>query len=247
MENNNEIKSAEITVKQKLDVLRNTAAALFYEVKSLNLPMPVKFKEKIGLNDEVRRFETHLIGHALEQSGGSQVRAAEMLKIKYSTLNSKIKRYGLYSEDEALSDESEEVQIEEITDRLEFDEAPMKRFESTPTENEPREIHLIEKIAKLRNVTASLIEEVEKIRLAHASKVEEEISLPTEMRKFEVQLIEQALEKTKGNQTRAARLLGVNVTTLNNKIKRLAISPALNFSSPFGSGNLALLRASGKY
>ncbi|HLM00814.1 MAG TPA: sigma-54 dependent transcriptional regulator [Pyrinomonadaceae bacterium] len=40
-----------------------------------------------------------------------------------------------------------------------------------------------------------------------------------EVRKFEVDLIRRALEQTGGHQSRAARLLGLNATTLNSKIK----------------------------
>jgi DNA-binding NtrC family response regulator len=39
------------------------------------------------------------------------------------------------------------------------------------------------------------------------------------VRKFEVDLIRRALEQTGGHQSRAARLLGLNATTLNSKIK----------------------------
>lgn len=40
-----------------------------------------------------------------------------------------------------------------------------------------------------------------------------------EVRKFEMDLIRRALEQTSGHQSRAARLLGLNATTLNSKIK----------------------------
>ena len=40
-----------------------------------------------------------------------------------------------------------------------------------------------------------------------------------EVKKFEVDLIRRALERTGGHQSRAARLLGLNATTLNSKIK----------------------------
>jgi DNA-binding NtrC family response regulator len=43
------------------------------------------------------------------------------------------------------------------------------------------------------------------------------------VQRFEVDLICSALTRTAGNQTRAARLLGVNLTTLNSKIKRYKI------------------------
>lgn len=41
----------------------------------------------------VRRFEISLIKRALQLSGGSQTQAARLLKVKMTTLNSKIKRY----------------------------------------------------------------------------------------------------------------------------------------------------------
>ena len=40
-----------------------------------------------------------------------------------------------------------------------------------------------------------------------------------EVRRFEIELIRRALEQTGGHQSRAARLLGMNATTLNSKIK----------------------------
>ncbi|HRH41675.1 MAG TPA: helix-turn-helix domain-containing protein, partial [Pyrinomonadaceae bacterium] len=45
-----------------------------------------------------------------------------------------------------------------------------------------------------------------------------------EVRKFEMDLIRRALEQTGGHQSRAARLLGLNATTLNSKIKAYNIS-----------------------
>lgn len=40
-----------------------------------------------------------------------------------------------------------------------------------------------------------------------------------EVRRFEIEIIRRALEQTGGHQSRAARLLGMNATTLNSKIK----------------------------
>ena len=40
-----------------------------------------------------------------------------------------------------------------------------------------------------------------------------------QIKKFEIDLIRRALEQTGGHQSRAARLLGLNATTLNSKIK----------------------------
>ncbi len=44
-----------------------------------------------------------------------------------------------------------------------------------------------------------------------------------EVKKFEIDLIRRALEQTGGHQSRAARLLGLNATTLNSKIKNYNI------------------------
>ncbi len=45
-----------------------------------------------------------------------------------------------------------------------------------------------------------------------------------EVRRFEIDLIRRALEQTGGHQSRAARLLGMNATTLNSKIKTYNIN-----------------------
>ncbi|MDQ4120893.1 MAG: sigma-54 dependent transcriptional regulator [Acidobacteriota bacterium] len=46
-----------------------------------------------------------------------------------------------------------------------------------------------------------------------------------EVRRFEIDLIRRALDQTAGHQSRAARLLGLNATTLNSKIKSYNIPP----------------------
>ena len=46
-----------------------------------------------------------------------------------------------------------------------------------------------------------------------------------EVKKFEIDLIRRSLEQTAGHQSRAARLLGLNATTLNSKIKNYNIHP----------------------
>ena len=49
----------------------------------------------INFYDEVRRFETDLIRRALDQTGGHQSRAARLLGLNATTLNSKIKSYNI--------------------------------------------------------------------------------------------------------------------------------------------------------
>lgn len=52
------------------------------------------------------------------------------------------------------------------------------------------------------------------------------------MHRYEVALIRQALVQTGGNQSKAARLLGLPVTTLNSKLKKLKIDVPRYFSHP---------------
>ena len=49
----------------------------------------------IDFYEEVKRFETDLIVQALTCSAGHQLRAARLLNINPSTLNAKIKQYGI--------------------------------------------------------------------------------------------------------------------------------------------------------
>jgi DNA-binding NtrC family response regulator len=53
----------------------------------------LSLSEGIDFYDEVQRFETGLIRLALDQTRGHQAQAARLLKIKPTTLNSKIKLY----------------------------------------------------------------------------------------------------------------------------------------------------------
>jgi DNA-binding NtrC family response regulator len=51
----------------------------------------------VNFYDEVRRFEIDLIRRALDQTGGHQSRAARLLGLNATTLNSKIKTYNIHT------------------------------------------------------------------------------------------------------------------------------------------------------
>jgi transcriptional regulator with GAF, ATPase, and Fis domain len=85
-----------------------------------------------------------------------------------------------------------------------------------------REATLDNRLDALRDVAATLLEAVDSLRSAQPSR-EHNIRLQVEVQRFETDLIRTALERTGGNQARAARLLGVKHTTLNAKIKRYKI------------------------
>jgi DNA-binding NtrC family response regulator len=81
------------------------------------------------------------------------------------------------------------------------------------------------KLEVLKSVAMILVNEIEALEYVRSVNISRGINLHEEMRMFEIHLIQSALERTGGHQTRAAQLLGINLTTLHNKLKRLNISP----------------------
>lgn len=77
----------------KLEALKTLAESLLDEVQDLEVKSNADIAGGISLYAELRRYETDLIRRALAFAGGSQRRAARLLGLKPSTLNSKIKRY----------------------------------------------------------------------------------------------------------------------------------------------------------
>ncbi len=103
----------ETELGDKIDVLRDVALSLWKEVQSLGSSVNVTNIERgIKLYDEVRRFEVDLIERALDQTGGNQTRAARLLGINLTTLNSKIKRYNICTGDE--EEEAPALDVEEV-------------------------------------------------------------------------------------------------------------------------------------
>jgi DNA-binding NtrC family response regulator len=98
---------------------------------------------------------------------------------------------------------------------------------------QPREIVLNSRLDALREIALSLLTELETLGRA-ATAVNGRIRLDDEVKRFEIELIRAALDKVHGNQSRAARMLGVKKTTLNAKIKRYQIQHAgCDFDAPF--------------
>jgi DNA-binding NtrC family response regulator len=79
----------------KLKTLKEMTLALLQEVDSFQGNGSFDSKATVDFADEVRRFETDLIRWALLRTGGHQRRAARLLNLKVTTLNAKIKRYGI--------------------------------------------------------------------------------------------------------------------------------------------------------
>jgi transcriptional regulator with GAF, ATPase, and Fis domain len=86
---------SESNVDVRLNTLRETVLQLLDEVECLAISRPVDIKRGTCFSDEVRQFEVSLIRTALGRTSGSQTRAAKLLGLKPTTLNAKIKRYGI--------------------------------------------------------------------------------------------------------------------------------------------------------
>ena len=100
-----QLKIAQRPVRNRIQRLLDLADSLFRETESLardkefaeeaNRLQTLNLSQGIDFYDEVQRFETGLIRLALDQTRGHQAQAARLLKIKPTTLNSKIKLYGI--------------------------------------------------------------------------------------------------------------------------------------------------------
>jgi transcriptional regulator with GAF, ATPase, and Fis domain len=80
---------------KSIDSLKAVALQTLKTLESLRRPLLLSGRHEINLRDEVHKFEASLINAALIRAGGNQARAARLLGTKVTTLNSKIKRYGM--------------------------------------------------------------------------------------------------------------------------------------------------------
>jgi len=94
---------------------------------------------------------------------------------------------------------------------------------SHPLTNFLREEALESRLTSLRDVALEVLAAVDSLKHANGDRAPRPLNLQDEVRRFESDLIQAALVRTRGNQLRAARLLGVKHTTLNAKIKRYGI------------------------
>src|SRR5213593_2992174 len=99
------LKLADPRDRDRIQRVVDLADALLAEAETLardkaftdeaNKLRPLDIVSGIDFYDEVQRFETHLIKMALGETGGNQAKAARLLGIKATTLNSKIKLFNI--------------------------------------------------------------------------------------------------------------------------------------------------------
>lgn len=86
---------AAATASESLTTLKELAVRLLRELQCIGEIRPYSFENGIDFYEEVSRFEIDLIKRALLQTAGHQGRAARLLNLNATTLNSKIKHYGI--------------------------------------------------------------------------------------------------------------------------------------------------------
>jgi transcriptional regulator with GAF, ATPase, and Fis domain len=83
------------TSPNKIETLKQLTFRILREVQSMRDVNAPSIDSGIDFYEEVTRFEVDLIKRALMHTGGHQGRAARLLNLKITTLNSKIKHYGI--------------------------------------------------------------------------------------------------------------------------------------------------------
>lgn len=94
--------NTESDLQRRVKQLFSLAKELSGEVEALRAEIRNDRTGKVELNQngidfygEVERYEIELINSALNKTGGNQSRAAKLLQMKSTTLNAKMKHYGL--------------------------------------------------------------------------------------------------------------------------------------------------------
>ena len=87
--------SDEITVECLRAEVRDPGLAFEMMQKAEGTSSNIDIGRGVNFYDEVKRFEVDLIRRALDQTGGHQSRAARLLGLNATTLNSKIKSYNI--------------------------------------------------------------------------------------------------------------------------------------------------------
>jgi len=85
----------EITVDCLRPEVRDPSLAFEFARRSEGSSREIDISRGVNFYDEVKRFEIDLIRRALEQTAGHQSRAAQLLGLNATTLNSKIKSYNI--------------------------------------------------------------------------------------------------------------------------------------------------------
>ncbi|HEX8136807.1 MAG TPA: helix-turn-helix domain-containing protein [Pyrinomonadaceae bacterium] len=87
--------TSRIEALKDLSLTISTALEAIGTLEFLGIDQPIDIESGIDFYEEVRRFEIFLIQRALKHTAGCQSRAASLLRLKPTTLNSKIRSYNI--------------------------------------------------------------------------------------------------------------------------------------------------------
>jgi DNA-binding NtrC family response regulator len=81
-------------------------------------------------------------------------------------------------------------------------------------------------LSLIKALATTLISEIDSLKIDDEVEIEDgNFNLSERVKEFEIKIIKLALLKTGGNQTNAAKLVGVKNSTLHHKIKTYKIEP----------------------
>jgi len=83
------------------------------------------------------------------------------------------------------------------------------------------QVILDNRLSTLRNVALTLLREVESLSVTEP--VRHRVRLHDEVQRFEIELINSALSRSRGNQTQAAKLLDISRDALRYKLKKFGL------------------------
>ncbi len=93
---------------------------------------------------------------------------------------------------------------------------------SQPLREDPKLLY--RKIANITTLVSSLSATVEDLESLEVPPMDDQFDFYCEVERFEISLIKSALRLSGGSQVKAAKLLKLNATTLNAKIKTFKLS-----------------------
>lgn len=79
----------------RIGIVKQLLNKLLTELETVNEAEKINLGENFSLDEEVKHFEMDIIRQALFLTNNNQRLAAQMLGINHTTLNAKIKRYGI--------------------------------------------------------------------------------------------------------------------------------------------------------
>ena len=100
LERNSNLSSIEQKLRRhrtapRMNIVKQLASKMLEELENVNETEKINFGKDFSLYEQIRKIEIDIIRHALSLTNNNQRMAAQMLGINNTTLNSKLKRYGI--------------------------------------------------------------------------------------------------------------------------------------------------------